>query len=160
VTGEVYILLELLRTLVEYRGRGETMRAAFERARREGALEGIPGLMYLAPEANPERPVLIDTGLQRLVHNLDEFPDEAAGLGLLEPPHRGRGLAPRPLPDDQVRRYCKAVGLLVTQGCKFNCPYCPIPALQQKSWRSRTPEGMAAQFRSVVERFRISKFFG
>src|SRR5262249_43583767 len=36
VTGESYVLLELMALLASLRGRGETMRTAFERARREG----------------------------------------------------------------------------------------------------------------------------
>src|SRR5205085_566398 len=62
VTGEAYVLLDLLNVLVQHRGRGETMRTAFERARREGALEGVPGLVYLDPRASVHEPRLVDTG--------------------------------------------------------------------------------------------------
>jgi hypothetical protein len=74
ITGEQYVLLELLNTLIEYRGAHGTMRSAFEQARSEGALEAIPGLVYLAHGASAREPVLIDTGLQRLVRDLDELP--------------------------------------------------------------------------------------
>ena len=97
VTGEQYVLLELLNTLIEYRSARGTMRSAFERARSEGALETIPGLVYLAPGASAQEPTLIDTGLQRLVRDLDELPGEETALDLLEPPHRGTGLSPKPL---------------------------------------------------------------
>ena len=160
VTGEAYVLLDLLRVLVQSRGRGETMRAAFERARREGVLEAVPGLVYLAPEATLHEPVLIDTGLQRLVQHLDELPHEATGLSLMEPPHRGSGLSPRPIPDDRVRRHALIVSILITQGCKFNCPYCPIPAYNQKTWRFRSPEGLVDEIRLVQERYGIKYFFG
>jgi radical SAM superfamily enzyme YgiQ (UPF0313 family) len=160
VTGESYVLLELMALLASLRGRGETMRTAFERARREGALDAIPGLVYLAPEATLNEPVLIDTGLQRLVRDLDELPSETAGLGVLEPPHGGAGLVPRALPDSRVHVYCPIVSLLMTQGCKFNCSYCPIPALNQKSWRYRSAERLVDEFRAIHERFGVKFFFG
>jgi radical SAM superfamily enzyme YgiQ (UPF0313 family) len=160
VTGEAFVLLDLLNVLVQFRGRGETMRTAFERARREGALEGIPGLVYLAPEATAQEPVLVDTGLQRLVQHLDELPHEVAGLSVMEPPHKGAGLSAQPIPDSLVRRHAYIVSLLVTQGCKFNCPYCPIPALNQKTWRFRSPEGLVQEIRAIQERFGIQWYFG
>ena len=160
VTGEVYVLLELLSALVNLRGRTETMREAFERARREGVLESIPGLVYLARGASVREPVVIDTGLQRLVQDLDELPHEATGLSLLEPPHHETGLSPQPLPDSRVRRHAPITSLLMTQGCKFTCSYCPIPAANQKSWRLRSPERLTEEIRTIHERFGIRYFFG
>ena len=160
VTGEQYVLLELLNTLLEYRSVRGTMRSAFEQARRDGALESIPGLVYLASGASPREPALIDTGLQRLVQDLDELPGEETALDLLEPPHRGTGLSPKPLEPARVGRYARIVSLLVTQGCKFNCSYCPIPAVNQKSWRSRSPEALVRTIASIYERFHIKYFFG
>src|SRR5947209_9572846 len=40
VTGEEYVLLSMLEVLLSLRGKGESMRAAFVRARDSGALEG------------------------------------------------------------------------------------------------------------------------
>ena len=160
VTGEQYVLLELLDTLIEYRSAHGTMRSAFERARSEGALDAIPGLVYLAPGASAQEPILIDTGLQRLVQDLDELPSEETALDLLEPPHRGTGLSPKPLSPMRVGRYARIVSLLVTQGCKFNCSYCPIPAVNQKSWRHRSPEALARTIASIYERFHIKYVFG
>lgn len=160
VTGESYVLLDFLNVVVGLRRRGEPMRTAFERARREGALESVPGLVYLAPEATLHERVLIDTGVQRLVQHLDELPDESAGLALLEPPHRGRGLASAPIPESNVGRHAIIASLLVTQGCKFTCSYCPIPAMNQKSWRFRHPEALVRTIRTIHERFGIQYFFG
>lgn len=160
VSGESFVLLELLHTIAAYKGRGDTLRLAFERARRDGALDAVPGLVYLDPKASFDEPVLVDTGLQRLVQHLDELPHEVTGLGLLEPPHRGRGLSRAPIPDAEVRRHARIVSLLVTQGCKFNCPYCPIPAYNQKTWRYRSPEGLVDEMRGVLRRFNIKNFFG
>ena len=44
-----------------------------------------------------------------------------------------------PLADGKVRRYNPICSLLITQGCKFSCSYCPIPAVNQKTWRFRSP---------------------
>ncbi|MCS6851256.1 MAG: radical SAM protein [Gemmataceae bacterium] len=159
-TGEVYVLLDLLNVLLEHRGRGEGLRLAFERARRTGALEDVPGLVYLDPQATLEEPVLVDTGLQRLVQHFDELPPEYLGLTVMEFPHRGTGLSPRPIPEHRVRDYVKFVSVVTTQGCKFNCPYCPIPALNQKTWRYRSPESLVHQYRTLFERFRIKFGFG
>jgi hypothetical protein len=153
-------LLNLLETLLDFHRPGEHIRRAFERARRARALDEVPGLVYLDPAATWAEPVLVDTGLQRLVQHLDEMPEEVSGLSLLEPPHRGTGLSPRPLSDKQVGRYSRIMSLQITQGCKFNCSYCPIPSLNQKTWRFRSPEGLARQFRSVRERFGIRFYFG
>ena len=53
VSGEQYVLLELLDTLIDYRGARDTMRSAFERARSDGALETIPGTRL--PRARGQR---------------------------------------------------------------------------------------------------------
>jgi len=52
------------------------------------------------------------------------------------------------------------VSLLVTQGCEFNCSYCPIPAVNQKSWRYRSPEALVRTISTIYERFHIKYFFG
>lgn len=160
LTGEAYILLDLLEKVIAFHQPGEHIRAAYERARQANALDEVPGLVYLAPDATWKEPVLVDTGLQRLVQNLDELPDETTGLELLEPPHRGTGLSPRPLPANRLRRYSRVVSLLITQGCKFNCSYCPIPSLNQKTWRFRSPENLVHQFRSIREKFGVKFYFG
>jgi hypothetical protein len=56
VTGESYVLLDLLDAILDCRGRGETLRTAFERARREGALDSVPSLVYLADGATLHEP--------------------------------------------------------------------------------------------------------
>lgn len=158
VTGEAYVLLELLNVLLSYRTRGESMRVAFERAAREGALASIPGLVYRDPFSSPDQPRLVDTGLQRLVRDYDELPSPAIGLGLLEPPHRGSGLRDRALIDAEVGRHVMFVSVQATQGCRFTCSYCPIPAVNQKSWRYRSAEGLARDVATIYERFGINHF--
>src|SRR5207344_1863790 len=100
-----------------------------------------------APGASVEEPVLTDTGLQRLVPHLDEFGREATGLELLEPPHQGTSLSDRPLAPSRVMRHSPITGVLVTQGCRFRCSYCPIPAVNQRSWRQRSPESHVREIR-------------
>jgi radical SAM superfamily enzyme YgiQ (UPF0313 family) len=123
-------------------------------------LQSVPGLVYVAPWASYSEPELIDTGLQRLVQDFDELPDEVVGLSLLEPPHRGRGLSPQPLPLDRVGRHNWIVTLQFTQGCKFACSYCPIPAVNQKTWRYRSPEGIARQLRTIHDQTGVRYYFG
>jgi radical SAM superfamily enzyme YgiQ (UPF0313 family) len=160
VTGEQYVLLDLLNVVAEYRSPGDTMRTAFDRARRDRALEGVPGLVYLDPDSTWEEPVLVDTGLQRLVQCFDELPSLVLGLTLMEPGHRGAGLSPQPIPENRVRRWAMITSIQLTQGCKFNCSYCPIPAMNQKTWRYRSPESVVAEIKGVYERFGIKHFFG
>jgi radical SAM superfamily enzyme YgiQ (UPF0313 family) len=160
VTGEAFILLDLLNLLMEYHRPGEHIRRAFERARRTRALNAVPGLVYRDPNSTLAEPVLVDTGLQRLVQHLDELPDETVGLSLMEPPHHKLGLSREPLPDSKVRSSSPIVSMLITQGCKFSCSYCPIPALNQKTWRFRSPDNLVHQFQSVRERYGVKYFFG
>src|SRR5947209_7493607 len=86
--------------------------------------------------------------------------DVDAGLSVLVPPHRGAILSRTPLADGKVRSHASIVSLLITQGCKFSCSYCPIPALNQKTWRFRSPENLVRQLRGVRERFGVKYYFG
>ncbi len=160
-TGEELILLELLDRLTEHRASGETMLQAFRRCRDGGMLDDIPGLVYMSRERDHGgRPVLIHTGIQRLVSDLDELPHVAVGFRLLEPPHRRTTLAARPLPQKDVHKYSLVAGLVTTHGCKFACSYCPIPAYNQRTWRSKSPERLVDEFRVLREDFDIHHFFG
>ncbi len=160
-TGEELILLELLDRVTEHRASGETMLQAFRRCRDAGLLDDIPGLVYMSRERDRGgRPVLIHTGVQRLVGNLDELPHAAVGFRLLEPPHRGTTLAARPLPQEEVHKYSLVASMVTTHGCKFACSYCPIPAYNQRTWRSKSPERLVDEFRVLREDFHIRHFFG
>src|SRR5678816_3564030 len=50
VTGEEFVLLSLLELLLSMRAEGEPMRSVFFRARKCGALDEIPGLLYARGE--------------------------------------------------------------------------------------------------------------
>src|SRR5262249_10941373 len=107
VTGEEFVALELLDRIMEARGPGEHPRTVFHRLRRSGLLDDIPGLVFRPADgeespasrgtehAVPRAQHLINTGIQRLVQDLDELPHPLIGLGLIEPPHRRRTLAHR-----------------------------------------------------------------
>ncbi|MBN2559843.1 MAG: radical SAM protein [Phycisphaerae bacterium] len=159
-TGEAFVLLELLEAILDHRAAGESARTAFDRARRSGALDDVLGLVYLHPDAPPDRPVAVNTGVQRLLRDLDEMPMPDAGYRLLEPPHRGRGLSAKPYPSHKVGKRSIIASIIASQGCRFNCPYCPIPAMNQRTWRHKSPERFAAEVKHIHENFGIAEFFG
>jgi radical SAM superfamily enzyme YgiQ (UPF0313 family) len=159
VTGEAFVLLDLLHTVLGGRREGETAREAFENVRRAGTLADVPGLVYLSPDAPSHKPVAVNTGVQRLVRDLDELPMPDAGYRLIEPPHRRRTLSPRPCSAERVGRLSNIASLISTQGCRFNCSYCPIPAVNQRTWRHKSPARLAAEIRHIYENFGIRSFF-
>ena len=160
VTGEEYVLLELLDRIVEMKGPGDTMRAAFERAREGGLLEDIPGLVYRpdAPDGPP--PHLVNTGVQRLVQDLDELPLPLEAMGLFEPPHGRTTLSSQPVPAEQLGRHAKILAMVTTHGCQFHCPYCPIPAYNQFTFRHRSPQRMVEEIAGIADLCGMTKFFG
>ena len=159
VTGEEFVVLELLELLGEHRGQGETLREAFERVRAEGHLDQIPGLVYRdSDDAPPEE--LVHTGIQRLVQNLDELPSVTRSLDLFEPAHRKSALAPKAMTPQRLGRRAKVASLVTTHGCKFRCSYCPIPGYNQFTFRHKSPERLANDMRSLHEQTGINLFFG
>jgi radical SAM superfamily enzyme YgiQ (UPF0313 family) len=184
-TGEEFVILQLLDRLMESRAAGEHPRKTFHRLRRSGLLDDIPGLVYRPHDWNEDRSVvrspwsvagdrpttdhglrttdpgtLINTGIQRLVQDLDELPHPVVGLGLIEPPHRRRTLSRRPLPIDKLGRYAGMISLVTTHGCKFHCPYCPIPAYNQFTFRFKSPERLRDEMEAVATRTGVHAFFG
>ncbi len=160
VTGEAFVLMALLLHVLQNRGSGESVRAAFERVRGDRSLNEIPGLVYMHPDAAPTEPLAINTGVQRLLRDLDELPMPDAGYRLLEPPHRGTSMRERPLDASRVRRNSPISSVIGTHGCKFNCSYCPIPAVNQRTWRHKSPERFAAEIAHIHEQFGMRHFFG
>lgn len=160
VTGEEVVLLSLLERLLSGRKGGERPRATFARMRGEGMLADIPGLLYARPDVgDTSRPeALIDTGVPKLLADLDELPDPALGFRILEPPGRGAEPAPRPLPSRRVRRHSPIAALLVTAGCKYGCPYCPIPAYNQRLHRVKSPERTVDEMRRLHDEFGFRRF--
>lgn len=159
VTGEEPVLLELLNVLGDFGAAPGAMRAAFERARDAGALHGIPGLVF-ALDGRHDGKNLHNTGVQRLLQDLDELPLPSAGFGTLEPPHRRQTLAAKPLPLDKACRTPMVATILLTRGCKFHCHYCPIPAYNQKKIRQKSPQRVVEEFIDCRQHMNTRSFFG
>jgi radical SAM superfamily enzyme YgiQ (UPF0313 family) len=159
-TGEEFILLELLDRLMEYRARGENLRKTFHRLRRLRLLDDIHGLVFREGDEKAPLGRLIGTGTQRLVQNLDELPHPVATMSLIEPPHRRRYLSRRALPLDKLHRHAGMISLVCTHGCKFHCPYCPIPAYNQFTFRFKSPERLVDEIKVLAERTGIHAFLG
>jgi radical SAM superfamily enzyme YgiQ (UPF0313 family) len=150
VTGEAYVLMEVLERLLDHRVGHETLRDAFHRLRRKDLLADIPGLVYRGEGMLDGHPHLIATEVPRVVANLDEFPH----------PHRRHELSAHPLPREQVHRHVQVAPLLTTQGCRFACPYCPIPAYNHRQFRTKSPDRIRQEITDLSEDFGISSFFG
>ncbi len=159
VTGEEYVLLNLLEVLLAVRARGESMRSAFLRARDSGALNEIPGLVYPQGDRGGVPEQLVDTGVQRLVGDLDELPDPIPGYRLLESPSRQPTLAARALPADRVHRFSPLSCVVMTFGCKFNCPYCPTPAYNQRQYRAKSGARIAEEMGRLNAEYGLRYFF-
>jgi radical SAM superfamily enzyme YgiQ (UPF0313 family) len=160
VTGEEFVALELLDRLMDHRAGNEHLRKTFHRLRRSGLLDDIPGLVFC--EGDEKEPVsrLINTGIQRLVQDLDELPHPMVSLGLLEPPHRRRTLSRHPVTVSKLHRHAGMVSLVTTHGCKFHCPYCPIPAYNQFTFRYKSPQRLRHEIKAIAEATGINAFFG
>ena len=160
ITGEEYVLLSLLEVLLSICATGESLRTTFIRARNSGILDVIPGLVYARTDREEVAEELVDTGIQRLLGDLDESPHPVLGYQLLEPPSRKTTLSPRALPADKIRRYSPIGSLVMTLGCKFTCPYCPIPAYNQRQYRVKSGQRVAAEMARLNREYGLRYFFG
>ncbi len=160
VTGEEYVLLNLLEVLLSFRGGAESMRSAFLRARDSGGLDDIPGLVYARGERDGVAEELVDTGIQRLVADLDELPSPVLGYGILEPPGRHATLSSQPLSPARVRKLSPVSSIVMTFGCKFVCPYCPIPGYNQRQHRVKSGQRIAEEMWQLHKAYGLRHFFG
>jgi radical SAM superfamily enzyme YgiQ (UPF0313 family) len=160
VTGEEYVLMHLLEVLLEMRGEREPMTSVFERARNSGALDAIPGLMYPRGSRRGVAEELVNTGVQRLLGDLDELPDSVLGYQLLEAPSRSATLGSTPVAADRIRKLSPISSVVLTFGCKFNCPYCPIPAYNQRQHRLKSPGRIAEELTKLNQTYGLKYFFG
>lgn len=160
VTGEEFVFLELLDRIMEARVGTEHVRKTFHRLRRSGLLDDIQGLVFCEGDEKAPAERLINTGIQRLVQDLDELPHPIESLGLLEPPHRRRTLSRTAIPMPKLHRYASMISVVTTHGCKFHCPYCPIPAYNQFTFRFKSPDRLRDEMAEMAERTGIHAFFG
>ena len=159
VTGEEFVLLSLLEVLLSERARGESLRNAFLRSRDGGLLDHVPGLVFARTQRDGAIESLFDSGVQRLLGDLDELPHPVLGYRILEAPSSQTTLAPQPLPANGVKRYSPIGSLVMTFGCKFACAYCPIPAYNQRQYRVKSGERIADEFRRIHDDFGIRNYF-
>jgi radical SAM superfamily enzyme YgiQ (UPF0313 family) len=160
VTGEEYVILSLLEVLLSIRSGDEPLRRTFLRARNSGILDDIPGLVYARTDREGAAEELVDTGIQRLLGDLDELPSPAYGYRILERPSRKATLESQALDASKVRRLSPIGSLVLTFGCKFNCSYCPIPAYNQRQFRTKSGTRVAAEMTALQREFGIRHFFG
>ena len=160
VTGEEFVLLSLIEVLLSLRADGESMRSAFFRAKASGALDAIPGLVYPRGDHDGVPEELIDTGIQRLLGDLDELPDSVHGYRLLESPSGHATLASRAISADRVRKLSPISSVVLTFGCKFACPYCPIPAYNQRQHRMKSSGRIAEELYRLNKEYGLRYFFG
>ena len=160
VTGEEYVLLRMLEAALSIRTASEPLRSAFLRAKDAAMLQDIPGLVYSVGDGDGQTDALVDTGIQRLAADLQELPHPSLGLRRLEPPSRRAGLAPRALPADEVRRHSPIASLVMTFGCKFSCPYCPIPAYNQRVHRMKPGRQVADAMVALHREFGFRHYSG
>ncbi len=160
VTGEEYVLLSLIEGLLSIRAGNESLRGTFIRARNSGMLDEILGLVYPRGSQDGVAEELVDTGIQRLVGDLDELPHPVLGYQLLEPPSRHATLGSEALPASLVGKYSPTGSLVLTFGCKFACPYCPIPAYNQRQHRCKSGERIADEMLRLRTQYGMHYFFG
>ncbi len=160
VTGEEFVLLSLLEAVLSARAAGQSLRTAFFRARDGGGLDAIPGLVYPRTDSRGAVEELVDTGVQRLLGDLDELPHPALGYALLEPPSRRATLSARALEPRQVGRYSPIGSLVMTVGCKFACTYCPIPSYNQRQLRGKSGPRVADEMSRLYRQYGIRFYLG
>ncbi len=160
VTGEEHVLLSLLEVLLSIRAHRESLRMTFIRARNSGLLDDIPGLVYAQADGDGAAEELVDTGIQRLLGDLDELPHPVLGYQLFEPPSNKTTLGYQALPADKIPKYSRIGSLVLTLGCKFACPYCPIPAYNQRQYRVKSGERIADEMHRLYREYGLHYFFG
>src|SRR6185295_188521 len=114
-------------------------------------LDDIPGLIYARGEQDGVAEELVDTGIQRLLGNLDELPDPVLGYRLLEAPSRNSTLASRAVTARRVQWLSPISSIILTYGCQFACPYCPIPGYNQRQYRTKSGERIAEEMWSLYK---------
>jgi radical SAM superfamily enzyme YgiQ (UPF0313 family) len=159
-TGEEFVLLQMLDRIMEHKVGGEHPRKTFHRLRRSGLLDDIQGIVFREGDEKEPLGRLVNTGIQRMVQNLDELPMPVPAMALIEPPHRRATLARNPLALKRIRKHSGMASLVTTHGCKFHCPYCPIPAYNQFTFRFKSPERLRDEMISIIEATNVDAFFG
>ena len=159
-TGETFVFLSLMEVLLEEKRASESLRTTFLRVRDAGLLDHIPGLVYAKGFVEGAAEELVDTGVQRLLRDLDELPHPVLGYRALEAPSGRATLATKPLEAGRVGKLASMSVMELTYGCKFRCPYCPIPAYNQHQDRQKSPGRIADEMGRIHDEYGIKYFFG
>ncbi len=160
VTGEQYVLLNMLEVVLSVRGENESLRAAFARAQDRGMLDDVAGLVYARGRKDGVAEELVDTGVQRLVGNLDEQAPVEPPYGIIEPPGKNATLSSSPLPADKVSKLSPISCLVLTLGCRYRCPYCPIPAYNQRQFRTKSGGRILEDITRLNKGYGLRYYFG
>jgi radical SAM superfamily enzyme YgiQ (UPF0313 family) len=59
----------------------------------------------------------------------------------------------------QLHRHASIISVVTTHGCKFHCPYCPIPAYNQFTFRYKSPERVREEIEDMATVSGIRNFF-
>ena len=160
VTGEEYVLLNLLEVLLAERANGEPLRSAFLRARDRGSLDQVPGLVYARGEpAGPPRNWWTRAFSASWAISTNCRTRRWA-TGCWSRLRAARRWPPGRWSPGRVRRYSSIGSLVFTLGCKFSCPYCPIPAYNQRQYRVKSARRIADEMTQLHERYGLRFFFG
>ena len=57
------------------------------------------------------------------------------------------------LPASRIRWLSPISSLVLTLGCRFACPYCPIPAYNQRQYRAKSGERIAEEMRRLRQEY-------
>jgi len=92
--------------------------------------------------------------------DLDELPDPVLGYRLLDAPSVGERLGRHALPARRIAWLSPISSVVLTYGCKFACPYCPIPGYNQRQYRSKSGGRIAEEMWELSRNFGLKHFFG
>ncbi len=101
----------------------------------------------------------MDTGVQRLLGDLDELPNMVHGYRLIEPPSKLPTLTSHALAANKVGALATISTTVLTFGCKFRCKYCPIPAYNQSQYQTKSGERIAGEIAEVFDTYGIRIFY-
>ena len=138
VTGEEYVLLNLLEVLLSLRAPKRIAAARRFCGPATAARSTTFPAWSTRRRSRAEGPAeeLVDTGIQRLLGDLDELPHARPRLSAARTAQQRRDARPhgarRPRRSASTAR---SSSIVLTIGCKFRCSYCPIPAYNQRQHR-------------------------
>ena len=161
VTGEEFVLLSLIEVVLSMRGRGESMRSAFVRARDSGALDDDPRPGLFARRAGTAFPRNWSTPACSASSAIStNCPTRCSATGCWSRRAGTRRSARARCRSSRCSKRSPISSLVLTFGCKFACPYCPIPAYNQRQYRVKSGERIADEMFRLNKEYGLRFFFG